>query len=316
MCKKLVATILMLAALAFLFAAGPMPQTLVWAAGTCTVVFDSQGGTPVAPITTEIQSTITLPEPPTKTGHRFLSWNSWSNGNAETLSESTIISYDITYYAQWAICSYTVRFVDWDDRLISEETLEYDSSVSRPLNNPTRSDYLFSKWDKPVQAVSGDVTYKAIYIPKPVQKITSTQFKIIPTDHNPLILVPFGTTAAEVLAGVNTPREFTNINNHETGFIPDAQLVRHCDMVDYFAEVRYADDMQVYRISDYVDIALIGDVNVDNRFTEDDRRGLMIHLAGRENLRSYGLICADLDEDGQVTALDLLLIKQKLLGQP
>ena len=62
---------------------------------------------------------------------------------------------------------YTVKFVNDDDGVISEEEYEEGATVTAPADPTKEADdgytYAFAGWDKEVTAVSGDVTYKATY---------------------------------------------------------------------------------------------------------------------------------------------------------
>ena len=63
--------------------------------------------------------------------------------------------------------SVTVRFVDYDNRLISEATYHYGQTVELP-EEPTRAsdnvyEYKFKNWTPEVTEAAGDVTYKAVY---------------------------------------------------------------------------------------------------------------------------------------------------------
>ena len=62
---------------------------------------------------------------------------------------------------------YTVKFVDYDDTVLSEEEYEEGATVTVP-KDPTRAEsagysYTFTGWDQEVKEVTGDVTYKATY---------------------------------------------------------------------------------------------------------------------------------------------------------
>ncbi len=66
-----------------------------------TVTFDKNGGTTEAnptSITTNIDTTVTLPTPPTKTGYTFAGWET-SGGTV--FNGSTVIHTSLTVYAQW-----------------------------------------------------------------------------------------------------------------------------------------------------------------------------------------------------------------------
>lgn len=66
-----------------------------------TVTFDSNGGSEVDPITCEKDSTITLPEPPTKEGHVFGGWFIDDETFTNAFTESTEVTADITVFAKW-----------------------------------------------------------------------------------------------------------------------------------------------------------------------------------------------------------------------
>jgi hypothetical protein len=60
------------------------------------------------------------------------------------------------------IPSYTVTFVDWDNRLIAAQTVLEGTSAEAP-GNPVRSGYTFIGWDKDFSSVKADMTVIAIY---------------------------------------------------------------------------------------------------------------------------------------------------------
>ncbi len=75
---------------------------------------------------------------------------------------------DITYTALFneSIRSYNIKFINDDDTLISETKLEYgvDPIVPTPSKASTAEfDYTFVGYDRPIERVSGDASYKAVY---------------------------------------------------------------------------------------------------------------------------------------------------------
>jgi prepilin-type N-terminal cleavage/methylation domain-containing protein/uncharacterized repeat protein (TIGR02543 family) len=89
-------------------AEGESPTVMVIGSAipTFTVAFDKNGGdTPPSPSSKTVQDGDTigaLPSPPSKAGYDFLSWNTQSDGNGAPIHEGTIISDNLTAYAQWA----------------------------------------------------------------------------------------------------------------------------------------------------------------------------------------------------------------------
>ena len=67
-----------------------------------TVTFDSNGGSEVSPITNITSgAAITLPAEPTKTGYTFTGWNTAEDGSGTAFTTSTVVSANVTVYAQW-----------------------------------------------------------------------------------------------------------------------------------------------------------------------------------------------------------------------
>ena len=64
---------------------------------------------------------------------------------------------------------YTVKFVDYDDSIISERIYNANENIIIPSNPVRESDetynYTFAGWDKEVTSVKGNVDYKAVYEP-------------------------------------------------------------------------------------------------------------------------------------------------------
>jgi uncharacterized repeat protein (TIGR02543 family) len=96
----------------FLHPPAPSPTPSPPPIPTYTVTFDENGGDTTAdPITMKKkngQSLGILPTPPTKANYTFTSWNTESDGSGTEFTGSTIITADITVYAQWLAVDYTL----------------------------------------------------------------------------------------------------------------------------------------------------------------------------------------------------------------
>ena len=81
-------------------------------ATTYTVTFDSNGGAPTpAPITgVAFNATVTLPAAPTLAGNTFAGWNTALNGSGTAFDGTTLVTADITVYAQWTVKQYTLTY--------------------------------------------------------------------------------------------------------------------------------------------------------------------------------------------------------------
>lgn len=80
---------------------------------------------------------------------------------------------------------YTIKFVDYDDKLISSNKYHKNDVVSVP-DDPVRDGYYFNGWDSEVSNVNGDKTYKATYSKKESANITNLSTISKTYDGNPI----------------------------------------------------------------------------------------------------------------------------------
>ena len=82
-------------------------------------------------------------------------------GNRFTLQDN------MTVYSQFDVAVYTIKFVDDDGSIISQNTYHYDDEVEVPADPSKASDgkftYTFAGWDKEILKATGDETYTATY---------------------------------------------------------------------------------------------------------------------------------------------------------
>lgn len=117
-----------------------------------TATFNSNGGSTPSPssITKEYNTALgTLPTC-SRTGYTFLGWYTASSGGTK-ISTTTVVTKDITYYAQWSINSYTLTFNPNGGTVTpTSKDLEYNSAYGT-LPTPTRASdaqytYTFAGW--------------------------------------------------------------------------------------------------------------------------------------------------------------------------
>lgn len=118
-----------------------------------TATFNGNGGGTPSPstITKEYNTALgTLPTC-TRTGHTFLGWYTASSGGTK-ISTTTVVTKDITYYAQWSINSYTLTYNSNGGNVVSpaSKEVEYNAAYGT-LPTPTRASdvqytYTFAGW--------------------------------------------------------------------------------------------------------------------------------------------------------------------------
>lgn len=109
-------------------------------------------------------------ETPTKTGYTFLGWN--TDSAAETaLAELPVVTANVTYYAIFAIDTFTITWKNGDTTL-DTDTVDYGETPAYTGETPTKEDHTFIGWNttadaetalETIPAATADATYFAIF---------------------------------------------------------------------------------------------------------------------------------------------------------
>lgn len=118
---------------------------------------------------------------PTLKGATFLGWATelggevvYQPGDKYTGNESIVL------YAVWQVNNYTVKFVNPDGSVISENVYPYCGEITVPeaptMNTDGENKFVFEKWDiTPQRYCFGDTTYTAVYTSIPLTEEEKAQ---------------------------------------------------------------------------------------------------------------------------------------------
>lgn len=143
-----------------------MTITAQWKINQYTITFETNGGTPIDPITQDYGTAVTAPENPTKTGYAFGGWY-----EDETLSDTpfvftedaTITDRDITLYAKWNPMDgtkYTVihKYENLDGETYTTETEEMTGVTDDDTEAQAKNVTGFTAGSVTQQKIKGDGT--------------------------------------------------------------------------------------------------------------------------------------------------------------
>ncbi len=112
---------------------------------TCTVVFDTNGGTIIPPQTVEKGQKITPPSVPLRYGYTFAGWY-MNRSLSIPFSFSDGITTDTVLYAKWdEALKYVVTFDSNGGSYVEPQRVEFLRTALRP-NDPVRAGYVFTGW--------------------------------------------------------------------------------------------------------------------------------------------------------------------------
>jgi len=120
-----------------------------WAINIYTVNFNTQGGSAVASVNANHNSTISVPTAPTRTGYTFGGWYKEAACTIAWVFASNVVTANTTLYAKWNINAYTVTFNSQGGSAVTNINANYNATITAPLA-PTRTGYTFDGWYKEV----------------------------------------------------------------------------------------------------------------------------------------------------------------------
>ena len=114
---------------------------------TYTVIFDTNGGSNIAPVEVEDGEIVARPEDPTNGDKIFRGWFADDTCTVE-FDFNTPITADTTIYADWAdpVVLHTVTFNTSGGSTIAPVEVEDGHTVARPNSDPTKPNKIFSGW--------------------------------------------------------------------------------------------------------------------------------------------------------------------------
>ena len=118
-----------------------------------TVTFNDWDCTTLTTETVYEGNDATPPADPTRVGYHF---TGWSDSYQNVQANKTIV-------AQYAINTYTVRFLDWNGDVLKSETVAHGSDATPPAD-PTREGYRFTGWQGDYTGIVADTDITATYV--------------------------------------------------------------------------------------------------------------------------------------------------------
>ncbi len=114
---------------------------------TDTITFDSDGGTPVSPISGPRGSTITLPPAPTLLGSNFDGWSTQNpdEGYYTILKSPYTLTGSVTLYAEWTLINYDITFDSEGGSSVGGYGANYGDTFILPAA-PTFAGFTFDGW--------------------------------------------------------------------------------------------------------------------------------------------------------------------------
>ena len=129
-----------------------------------TVRFLNEDGSVITEATYHYGDDVAVPADPVKAAYETYTYK-FAGWDKEVTSVKGNVDYKAVYESSYI--DYTVRFLNEDGSVITEETYHYGDDVVVPAD-PTKAadetyNYTFAGWDKEVTSVKGNVDYTAVY---------------------------------------------------------------------------------------------------------------------------------------------------------
>ena len=126
--------------------------TAVYAINTFTVRFLDWDGTELSSQSVERDAAAVAPSVPGRDGYSFTGWD----------TDFSAVTEDLDVTAVYEINTFTVRFFNWDGRLLDTQTVDWNSAAVEPVT-PEREGYDFAGWDVAIDTVTADIDATATF---------------------------------------------------------------------------------------------------------------------------------------------------------
>ena len=118
-----------------------------------TVTFNSQGGSAV-PGTGALNTTITKPTDPVKTGYDFGGWYKEAACTTAWTFATDTVAAATTLYAKWTPKTYTITFSSQGGSTVSDVTAAYNTTITKPTDPANTNGLPFGGWFKEASCVN------------------------------------------------------------------------------------------------------------------------------------------------------------------
>ncbi len=137
--------------------AGDMTITALWRVNRYTIIFDTDGGSLIDPVTQDYGTAIAEPAAPTKTGFTFIGW--------DKAVPTTMPDGDMTIKAMWQVNRYSVTFRS-SGGLVGRIERNYGEPIERPAD-PVATGFEFAGWTPALPATmpAENLIVRALWIP-------------------------------------------------------------------------------------------------------------------------------------------------------
>lgn len=188
---------------------------------------------------------------------------------------------------------YSVVFKNWDEEEISSDRY-FEGDIVRVPDAPVREGYIFTGWDRTVEAVcTGDATYTAQFV------AADAEFTV-------------------TFKGWDDEDLSTNTYTYGQQIaIPEDPPVHVLDGKQYIF-LGWDQEVSKTCVGDITYTAVfyvLGDVNQDDDVSVSDMIAVKAYLLGKGSITDVSALAADVSGDGEISITDFILIKAALLGK-
>ena len=171
-----------------------------WKLETYTVIFDSNNGSVISPMTYTIEQGIDTFETPTRTGYTF---EGWYDGQTKVESIPNGETGNRSLEAKWKIETYTVTFDSKNGSAVSPKTYTIEKGIDS-FETPTRTGYTFDGWydgeDKVTTIGKGETGNRTL-----IAKWTPVTYKVTFDSAGGNAIDPMPCTIEETISTLPTP---------------------------------------------------------------------------------------------------------------
>ena len=276
------------------FGRGAETTCTISTSSSYTVTFKDYNGNVLKTETVAAGGSATPPATPSREGYDFVNWD----------GAYTNVYSDTTVTAVYAIKTYTVKFVDYDETVLSTQTVNYGGSATVPAN-PTRDGYTFTGWSGTYTNVKADSTVTAQY----TQNAVAADFfvfasgadttNIFITEDPAYLIIKGGPRTAANLIALFADTNISITKADGTTAVTGTTAVG----------TKYIITSTINGTSKSLTIIVLGDVNGDAKITRSDITTAKLHYSNQTLTDAAKIFACDCNYSKSFTRADITALK-------
>lgn len=242
---------------------------------------------------------IQAPEPAEIEGHHFVKWKDIIDGQ-------TVVTENMVIMADYEPSQYTVKFMNWDNTVIKEETITYGETVDIPDEIPEKDGLIFAGWSNSIGlfSVSEDLTVYPLFEYPENTDIPSASVSSGEVTAGQEIILSCPSDNAKIYYSLVQGIDDGEENNFDADSLEYQEYTEPIVINEDSTLVFYAAEDEKNKSSYVIETYTVSNIVSTNTVVKHTTSGIKFQVTCDSDVKNAVIIVAVYDADGKLLSLD------------